>query len=181
MLCHFLPGRLNKGRRQASTGEALTGTVEHRLGGFGQRDIMALLRQPETHMAEPGTDIQHPQRPLRQHLGKVRLEHGEADRAFGATIDLLRETGGQLVEMAIVHGAKRRSLSASLASNACSISIPSSLHISSRYIRMSPTSCPACSSLSAGSWRDWSSVSHWKISTSSAISTLAAMARFLGL
>src|SRR5690606_35011285 len=129
MLCHLLPGRLNKGRRLAGTGKALAGTVEHRLGGFGQCDLVALLCQPETHMAEPGADIQHPQRPLRQYLGKVRLEHGEADRTLGTTIDLLRETGGQLVEMAIVHGAKRRSLSASLASNACSISIPSSLHI----------------------------------------------------
>ena len=72
-------------------------------------------------------------------------------------------------------------LVANLARTTSYMSRPNSLHNNSRYNTISPTSCPAWASLSAGNWRDWSSVSHWKISTSSDISTLAAMARFFGL
>ena len=43
---------------------------------------MALLRQPEAHMAEPGADVQHPQRARRQDLGQVGLQHGKSDRAL---------------------------------------------------------------------------------------------------
>src|SRR5690606_13083882 len=95
---------------------------KHRFGRFGECDFMALLGQPEAHMTKPGANIQHSQRALRQRLGKIGLQDGKPDRTFAAAIDLFGEAGGQLVEMAITHRTKRRSLSLSLASNACSMS-----------------------------------------------------------
>ena len=98
---------------------------------------MAALGQPQAHVAEAGADIQHPQRAFGQGLGEVGLEHRQADGALGAAIDLLGEARGEFVEVAVVgsrgaHRTKRLSLSASLARTACSMSMPSSLHISSR-------------------------------------------------
>ena len=104
---------------------------------------MALFGQPQRHMAEAAADIQYAQRPWRQRLAQVSLEHGEADSALGATVDFFGKTGGQLVEVAVVrraHTANLRSLSASLASRAWSMSMPNSLHSRVRYMRMSATS-----------------------------------------
>ena len=128
----FLPGGLDEGGRLAGAGEARAGPFEHRRGRLGQGHQVTAAGQPQRHMAEAGADIQHPQRAVRQGLGQVGLEHGEADRALGAAVDLLGEARGQLVEVAVLHGAKRRSLSASLARTACSRSMPSSLHSKSR-------------------------------------------------
>jgi len=83
-------------------------------------------------MAQARADIQHPQRALRQALGQVGLEHGEADRTLGPTIDFFGEAGRQLVEMTVAHWAKRRSLSASLARTTSFMSRSSSLHSRSR-------------------------------------------------
>ena len=93
---------------------------------------MAALGQPQAHVAEPCADIQHAQRAVRQRFGQVSLQHGEADRALGAAVDLLGEAGGEFVEVAVAHLRKRRSLSASLSSTAWFISRPSSLHSCSR-------------------------------------------------
>ena len=126
-----LPGRLDKGGRDAGFGEALAGAFQHRRGRLGQGHLVAALGQPQAHVAEAGADVEHPQRAFRQGFLEVGLQHGQADGALGAAVDLLGEAGGQLVEVAVAH-AKRLSLSASLARTACSRSMPSSLHSSNR-------------------------------------------------
>ncbi|MNR49628.1 hypothetical protein D3C85_1690330 [compost metagenome] len=83
-------------------------------------------------MAQARADIQHPQRALGQGFGQVGLKHREADRTLGTPVDFLGETGGQFIEMTVVHLAKRLSLSASLLLTTCSMSRPSSLHSSNR-------------------------------------------------
>ncbi len=127
-----LPGCLNERCRLACLGKAFPGAIEHRRGGFGEGQVMAALGQPQGHVTKPGADVQHPQRPVRQGFGQVGLEHGQADRALGTSVDLLGKTGGQLIEVTVVHRAKRLSLSASLARTTCSMSRPSSLHSSNR-------------------------------------------------
>lgn len=133
LLRQGLPGGLDEGGLAAGFGEALAGAVKHRFGRFGEGYLVAALGQPEAHVAEPGADVEHPQGAFGQGFAEVGLEHGEADGALGAAVDLLREARGEGVEMAVVgHGRKRRSLSASLSSTAWFMSMPSSLHISSR-------------------------------------------------
>ncbi|MCY1390368.1 hypothetical protein D9M71_51870 [compost metagenome] len=128
----FLPRRLDEGRLLAGLGELPAGAREHGFGGFGEGHLMAAPGQPQRHVAEPGADVEHPQRPLRQRLGEVGLEHGEADRALGAAVDLLGEARRQFVEMPVAHVRNRRSLSASLARTTCSMSMPSSEQSSNR-------------------------------------------------
>ncbi len=127
-----LPGRLDERRLLAGLGEARTGTVEHRRGGLGEGQLVATLGQPQGHVAQAGTDVEYPQGAVGQGFGQVGLQHRQADRSFGAAIDLLGEAAGQLIEMTVVHLAKRLSLSASLARTTSFMSRPSSLHNSSR-------------------------------------------------
>lgn len=93
---------------------------------------MAALGQPQGHVAEARADIENAQRTIRQGFSEVCLEHRQANRAFGAAVDFLGEAGRQLIEVTVVHTAKRLSLSASLARTTCSMSSPSSLHSSNR-------------------------------------------------
>src|SRR3546814_10623813 len=117
---------------------------------------MAALGQPQRHVAQAGAYIQHAQRTLRQGFKQIGLQHCQTDRAFGPAVDFFSKACGELIEMTIAHWPNRRSLSASLLRTTASMSSPSSLHSSNRYNTMSPTSCPAWVSLSAGNWRDWS-------------------------
>ena len=110
----LLPGGLNEGRALPCIGKALACAVEHGFGRFGQRYLMPVFGQPQRHMAQPGTDIQDAQRPVRQDLDEVSLQNGQADGTFGAAIDFFGETGREQIEMTVAHLLKRRSLSASL-------------------------------------------------------------------
>ncbi len=153
----FLPRRLNECRGLPGFGETLAGAFEHRLGRLGEGHVMPAFGQPQRHVAEAATDVEHPQRTIRQRFGEVGLQHREANRAFGAAVDFFGEPRRQLIEMPVAHQLNRRSLSASLARTTSFMSSPNSLHSSNRYRTISPTSCPAWASLSAGNWRDWSS------------------------
>ena len=128
----FLPRRVEEGCLDTRLGEALAGASQHGLGWLGQGYLMAALGQPQGHVAKPGSDVEHPQWALGQRLAEVGLQHGEADSALGAAIDLFGEAGRQLVEVTVTHQLNRRSLSASLARTTCSMSRPSSLHSRSR-------------------------------------------------
>ncbi|MNP34482.1 hypothetical protein D3C76_1277710 [compost metagenome] len=128
----LLPGRLDECCLLTGFVETLAGAFEHGLGRLGQGHLMTAFGQPQRHMAQPRADIQHAQGAIRQRLGKVRLEHGQANGALGAAVDFFGETGRQFIEVTIVHRAKRLSLSASLLRTTCSISRPSSLHSNSR-------------------------------------------------
>jgi hypothetical protein len=43
---------------------------------------MAALGQPQRHVAQARTDVQHAQRPVRQGFGQVGLQHRQADRTL---------------------------------------------------------------------------------------------------
>ncbi len=116
----------------AGFGKARPCAVEHGRGGFGQGQLVAALGQPQSHVTQPGTDVEDAQRAVRQGFGQVGLQHGQADRALGAAVDLFGKAGSQLIEVTVVHRAKRLSLSASLARTTWSMSRPSSLHSSNR-------------------------------------------------
>src|SRR3989344_7262500 len=103
-----LPRCLDKGGVLSSGGKTLAGAIQHRLGGFRQRHLMATLGQPKRHMAEARADIQHPQWAFGQHFGQVSLEYGQANRALGAAIDLLGKARGQFVEVTITHWMRSR-------------------------------------------------------------------------
>lgn len=128
----FLPGRLDEFGGLPGFGEALAGAVEHGLRWLGEGYAVAASGQPERHVAEPGADVEDPQRSLREGFGEVGLEYREADRTLGAAVDLFGEARRQFVEVAVAHGRKRRSQSASLARTTCSRSRPVSPQNSSR-------------------------------------------------
>ncbi|MCY1389925.1 hypothetical protein D9M71_47350 [compost metagenome] len=127
----LLPGGLDEGGAAASLGKALAGAFEHGLGGFGEGHLVAAFGQPEGHVAEAGANVEHSQRAVGEDFRQVSLEHGEADGALGAAVDLLGETCRQFIEMPVAH-VKRLSLSASLARTTASMSRPSSAHSSRR-------------------------------------------------
>src|SRR5690606_11690618 len=122
-----LPRGLDEGGALTGFGESLACAIEHRLGGFSQGHVMPTFGQPQRHMPKTCADIQNAQLALGQRFAEVGLQHGQANRTFGAAIDLFRETRRQLIEMAVTHLANLRSLSASLLRTTASISSPSSL------------------------------------------------------
>ncbi len=73
---------------------------------------MALAQQPLAHMAESCTNVEDIQRAvagqLGQPLAKIALQHGQADGALGAGVDLAREVRAQLIKVAISHVKVRR-------------------------------------------------------------------------
>ncbi|VVN24896.1 hypothetical protein PS623_04479 [Pseudomonas fluorescens] len=93
---------------------------------------MPALGQPQRHVAKAGADVENTQRAIGQGFGEVGLEHSQADGTFGTAVDFFCEARGQVIEMTVVHRAKRLSLSASLARTTWSMSRPSSLHSNSR-------------------------------------------------
>ena len=96
-------------------GQVALGTDVVQLGlGFGQLalgagKVVALLGQPQRHMAQPGANIQDAQRALGQRFFEVGLKHREANGPFGAAIDFFGEAGRQLIEVTVTHLLKRPS------------------------------------------------------------------------
>ena len=142
MNCASTPASAKRWRGASRMGP---GGIVTGLGRFRQGHGIAALGQPQAHVAEPGADVQYPQRAFRQRLLEVGLEHGQTDGALGAAVDFLGEAGGEFVEVPVIprvgvrgrvrrqsHDTKRLSLSASLARTAWSMSMPSSAHISRR-------------------------------------------------
>ncbi|MNF93030.1 hypothetical protein D3C84_756900 [compost metagenome] len=128
----LLPGCLNERGALPCFGKTLAGAFEHRLGRLGEGHLMAALCQPQRHVAKPGADIEHAQRPVGQDFGQIGLQHRQTDRTFGTAVDFFGETGRQLIEMTVAHQLNLRSLSASLLRTTASMSRPSSLHSSNR-------------------------------------------------
>src|SRR5690554_3245872 len=88
------------------------GGLEHFDRGFADGQSVALAQQPLAHMTESCTYVEDIQRAvagqLGQPLAKIALQHGQADGALGAGVDLAREVRAQLIKVAISHVKVRR-------------------------------------------------------------------------
>ncbi|MDV3444046.1 hypothetical protein R0G64_32575, partial [Pseudomonas otitidis] len=67
--------------------------------GLGHMSLWLAQRGHQVTLAEPAETMLDG---ARERFAEVGLEHGEADGALGAAVDLLREARGEGVEMAVV-------------------------------------------------------------------------------
>lgn len=82
---------------------------QHLARRLAHRQVVAPVQQPFADMAETGTHIQHSQRrvltpDLRDPHLQIAGEHGKADGALRAGVDLAGEVAAQLIEVAVGHG-----------------------------------------------------------------------------